>query len=110
MRNENMDLFVRARMTDFLDHVNLYIGRFNKETRKVEIVKEVTFTEDEEFGTISIPPTVSLTPESAQQLMDELWKCGLRPVEGKGSAGSLAATESHLQDFRKIAFKFLELE
>jgi hypothetical protein len=31
-------------------------------------------------------PTLSLPPETAQQLMDELWTCGLRPKEGKGCA------------------------
>lgn len=38
-------------------------------------------------------PTFSLPPETAQQLMDELWRSGLRPTEGSGSAGALAATE-----------------
>jgi hypothetical protein len=50
-------------------------------------------------------PTFSLTPEAAQSLMDELWRCGLRPTEGSGSAGSLAATERHLADMRALVFK-----
>jgi hypothetical protein len=40
--------------------------------------------------------------------MDELWRVGLRPTEGSGSAGSLAATERHLSDMQRIAFKLLE--
>lgn len=52
-------------------------------------------------------PFVRLDTTDAQELMDELWSCGLRPTEGSGSAGSLAATERHLQDMRNIAFKFL---
>lgn len=52
-----------------------------------------------------IPPaTLTLPPASAQQLMDELWRCGLRPTEGTGSAGALAATERHLQDLQKLVF------
>lgn len=47
-------------------------------------------------------PTASLDYESAQGLMDELWRCGLRPSEGTGSAGALAATEKHLNDMRRI--------
>lgn len=39
--------------------------------------------------------------------MDQLWNCGLRPTEGSGSAGSLAATQRHLEDMRKIAFNTL---
>lgn len=53
-------------------------------------------------------PTMRIRAEEAQMLMDELWRCGLRPTEGTGSAGSLAATERHLADMRKIAFGFLD--
>jgi hypothetical protein len=51
-----------------------------------------------------IEPTVRLDRDDAQVLMDELWNCGLRPTEGSGSAGSLAATQRHLEDLRAIAF------
>ncbi len=50
-------------------------------------------------------PSFSLNPGEAQKLMDDLWREGLRPTEGTGSAGSLAATERHLQDLRNIVFK-----
>lgn len=50
------------------------------------------------------PPVLELQPEVAQMLMDELWRAGLRPTEGSGSAGSLAATERHLKDMQTIAF------
>jgi hypothetical protein len=49
-------------------------------------------------------PTFTLRPDDAQQLMDELWRVGLRPTEGTGSAGSLSATQRHLEDMRKLAF------
>lgn len=55
-------------------------------------------------------PTVRFPKDSAQQLMDELWRCGLRPSEGSGSAGSLAATERHLADMRAIAFSSLKIK
>ncbi|EKD22450.1 MAG: hypothetical protein ACD_86C00003G0013 [uncultured bacterium] len=45
--------------------------------------------------------------QQAQQLMDELWQCGLRPTEGTGSAGSLAATEKHLKDMQEISKSLL---
>lgn len=50
-------------------------------------------------------PFMRLDFTAAQLLMDELWHCGLRPTEGSGSAGSLAATERHLQDMRKLVFE-----
>jgi hypothetical protein len=52
-------------------------------------------------------PTLRLDTTEAQRLMDELWQCGLRPSEGTGSAGALAATQKHLEDMRKIAFDLL---
>lgn len=53
-------------------------------------------------------PTLAIPFEAAQQLMDDLWICGLRPSEGAGSAGSLRATQDHLADMRKIAFQLME--
>lgn len=50
-------------------------------------------------------PFLRIDIRAAQQLMDELWQCGLRPTEGTGSAGSLAATERHLDDMRRLVFK-----
>ena len=47
-------------------------------------------------------PTAQLTDTQAQELMDQLWCCGFRPTEGRGSAGALAATQQHLEDFRAL--------
>ena len=58
-------------------------------------------TIDTEFA--NPEPTMTLRVDEAQQLMDELWYCGLRPSEGAGSAGSLRATEKHLSDMQAIA-------
>ena len=54
-------------------------------------------------------PFARLDIQAAQQLMDELWQCGLRPSEGTGSAGSLKATQEHLKDMQKIVFKNYEI-
>ncbi len=53
-------------------------------------------------------PTMRIDKTDAQQFMDELWRIGLRPSEGSGSAGSLAATERHLADMKAIAFGALQ--
>lgn len=55
------------------------------------------------------PPTMRLDPQDAQLLMDQLWNCGVRPTEGTGSAGALAAKDEHLQDMRRIAFSQLQI-
>lgn len=52
-----------------------------------------------------VDATLRLTQDRAQELMDDLWRCGLRPTEGRGSAGALAATERHLEDMRALVFK-----
>lgn len=53
-------------------------------------------------------PMLRVTKDALQQLMDELWRVGIRPSEGTGSAGALAATERHLQDMRRLALDHLE--
>lgn len=53
-------------------------------------------------------PFVELTEKHAQQLMDDLFKCGIRPSEGSGSAGMLKATQDHLADMRKISLDLLD--
>ena len=50
------------------------------------------------------PVAMSLSDLEAQALMDRLWSAGLRPSEGSGSAGALAATERHLADMRELVF------
>lgn len=49
-------------------------------------------------------PALRLQPDEAQQLMDQLWMAGLRPAEGAGSAGQMAATQKHLEDLRTLVF------
>jgi hypothetical protein len=51
-----------------------------------------------------VAPAFRINAKEAQDLMDELWQCGLRPSEGTGSAGALSATERHLQDMRTLVF------
>jgi hypothetical protein len=54
---------------------------------------------------ITPEPTFVLRYEEAQALMDSLWTCGLRPSEGSGSAGAMAATQKHLEDMRTLVFQ-----
>ena len=54
---------------------------------------------------VELPPTYRMKEQECQMLMDSLWDAGIRPTEGSGSAGSLSATQYHLEDMRKIALK-----
>lgn len=49
--------------------------------------------------------TGRLSIEDAQDIVDQLWQCGIRPSEAMGIAGALSATERHLDDLRKIVFQ-----
>ncbi len=59
---------------------------------------------------MAIDEAIEFDEMTAQGLVDQLWACGLRPTEGSGSAGSLAATEKHLQDMRALVRKSLDVE
>lgn len=75
------------------------------ETRRY--VKEVHWTVAE--ANDEVPVAASMKMDMAQSLMDQLWDCGLRPTEGTGSAGALAAVERHLADMKIIAFHALKI-
>jgi len=57
-----------------------------------------------------IGPSLCISIAAAQQLMDDLWECGLRPSEGSGSAGQLAAVQKHLIDMRQLLFARLNVQ
>jgi len=52
-----------------------------------------------------IPAALSLSDSDAQQLSDALWEAGIRPSNGEGSTGQLAAVTAHLNDMRTLVFK-----
>lgn len=79
----------------------------DRSTHAVAVNIEMKTLTDEEAATWR-PPVMTLATESAQTLMDDLWRCGLRPSEGAGSAGALSATQKHLDDMRKIALTMIE--
>ena len=48
-----------------------------------------------------IKPFYHLDKETAQHLMDTLWRAGLRPTK---STGVMIATQKHLEDLRTLVF------
>lgn len=53
-------------------------------------------------GTEEIPVALRLRGDEAQQLCDALWEAGVRPTNGAGSVGQLAAVQAHLEDMRTL--------
>ena len=97
-----MDLFIRAQREIWNDTIALNFAEKLLDDKKIGIANPVTFTKQDK-DTVFAKPCIRLNQTAAQRLMDELWSCGVRPSEGTGSAGSLAATERHLQDMKTIA-------
>lgn len=50
-------------------------------------------------------PTMHLSRSEATELLDALWRVGIRPSSGEGNAGQLGATEKHLEDMRRLVFE-----
>lgn len=98
----------RAERKMFGRGIDLYVGEFDRLGAMVSVAAPVVVAAHEDGAFVE--PTISLRNDAAQLLMDELWRCGLRPTEGSGSAGSLAATERHLEDMKKVAFGLLKKE
>lgn len=95
---------VRAFRSAWSADIELAILSYNFNLQLASI-GEVTMREIKEGDRIE--PAVRLNNHEAQQLMDALWDCGLRPSEGTGSAGQLKATQDHLADMKQIAFQLL---
>lgn len=104
--NGEIDMIeLRCQRQPWRDGVEVVL--FERLEGRLAIAEPLTLREFKE-GEYIANPTMILKNGEAQMLMDELWRCGLRPSEGSGSAGSLAATERHLQDMQKIAYMALE--
>lgn len=73
-----------------------------------QVVTGFTFELQEVATAMSDDMLQRLSTDDAQTLMDDLWNAGLRPTEGTGSAGSLRATEKHLEDMRGMTTKLLD--
>lgn len=105
----NLRIFCERLPWDFGDiavYIRTRASRHDTTMGRNAVALPMTFKEltasDEGMKT---EPAMTLTSGDAQMFMDELWRTGLRPTEGTGSAGCLAATERHLSDMRALVFK-----
>ena len=84
--------------------ISLYIDDDSRRGLPCRRLKSVEFEDVEAFEDDG-PPLLDMSPESAQQLLDQLWNLGLRPSSEDGNVGMLKATQDHLKDMRAIAFE-----
>lgn len=105
------------RLTNFHAHAEL---DFLSRSIRIHIFErrqdgDISILSDFQFKTINPSESpepddsIGLPLETAQELMDALWQCGLRPSEGSGSAGALKATENHLHDMQEINRRLLTM-
>jgi len=105
---ENM-LQLRARRGDLSwDPEVIRLFCYQRKQRTSYAAPRLELIEREQMAVLE--PFLELQPCEAQKLMDDLWDCGLRPSEGSGSAGAMAATQKHLQDMKTIAFHALKIQ
>jgi hypothetical protein len=102
-------LEIRARMADF-SHGGDLIRLFGIKQNGSEDVVATSLTMAKHSAAMSYPAFAEIDKTTAQVLIDDLWRCGIRPSEGSLSAGSLLATQNHLNDMRKIVFKKLDID
>ncbi len=104
------ETIIRAKMRDYSfsadDEIELFMVR-KLNGKAVEYGQPIVMAKA--VAGVKAPVIAHIDKRQGQQLMDDLWQCGLRPSEGTGSAGALAAVQAHLADFKKIAFKQLKI-
>ena len=92
-----------ARKAGFSKRIDFHLTDENEQF--LFLGKPVEFEKLSDMYTEPKNPTFSLSQDEAQILMDQLWDVGLRPSEGSGSAGAMAATQKHLEDMRRLVFE-----
>ena len=90
------------------DSFGIFIDWYRNPDNYLTVKEPLNFVKRELYE--ETPPVCRLSETAAQQLMDDLWACGLRPSEGRGSAGQLAAVQEHLKDMKIIVSKKLGVE
>ncbi|NIO30182.1 MAG: hypothetical protein GTN75_00110 [Gemmatimonadetes bacterium] len=100
---QDPDPRVRAWYSPYADRVEVFVQGSTGHDRRLSHVATLGWTEAPEPGT-RVEPTFAMRREDAQVLMDGLWDCGLRPVQGAGSAGAMDAVKYHLEDMRRLVF------
>lgn len=103
MSDQLQDMKIGVELQAFGKRVNLYVYQDSPAGDSCLVAGPLTY-EAVPSGQMLPGPTMTMNMKTAQHLMDELWRCGLRPAEGSGSAGALKATERHLEDMRTLVF------
>lgn len=83
--------------------ISLHLGieDFRNETYEVQDVALKPFSS----GLIRRATPINITYDVAQELMDDLWNCGIRPQSTDHIDKHIVALEKHLTDMRVLVFE-----
>lgn len=96
----NDHLYLRAQLRDFGTDISLALLSNDPVSGKYAVAEPAVMRVHDDGELIT--PAFHLSRAAGQVLMDDLWAAGLRPTEGAGSAGALAATQAHLKDLQQL--------
>lgn len=104
MYSEKTQIYCNRDIWTFPSISMLFVKRFvNDSNESIAVAEPMLFKKVEEHG-VRHPPTIELRIDEATALMDDLWRCGIRPSNGDGSVGEIAAVRNHLADMQKLVF------
>lgn len=105
----NRNLRLLANRDWMEDRVSLAIFRYSERNGKsIRLLAEPLVFSEMEEGVCVSTPSIELSDDAAIELMDSLWRQGIRPTDK--SYGSLQSVKDHLSDMRQIAFHKLGIK
>lgn len=102
--NNSHSIQVKPELSPWSGYLHLHLVKKTPDSFKVGT--EIVF-KDVSINEMMPPCPIQLSRPEAQELIDALWASGLRPTEGKGTAGLTEAMKAHIDDLRHIAFKHI---
>lgn len=90
---------MRAQEVSFGDQIEIfYFSSIEDGKRQVPKLVETKIVEPE----IGIQPVFTISKKQAQQFMDDLYRCGIRPTESIGTQGEKDAMKDHLKSMKEV--------
>jgi hypothetical protein len=93
----------RIQSSPFTDSIDLWIMR-RLGDRREHVTAQFTVHNIDKHEAVE-GPTLRMTQDEAQQLINGLWHAGFRPRDGAGSLAHVEAQQAHLADMRRLVFK-----
>jgi len=93
---------------DYQGYIGVYLAQMSGNQRS-EVISCNMETIDRESVSLALQnklPPLKIDKKAAQELMDELYRIGIRPTDAD-TPGELAATKRHLEDMKAIVFDYM---